>query len=191
MLRPGQFGFRRKKRFSVEAVAVLMDMVQRAWKTNIAAALLVDIAAAFSSAARKCLLRKMRNMAIDEGLVGWVSDFMTGRRVRMCTNGKEGEEMEVTTGQPGPAVSPILFTIYPTEPHDKVETECPEVQAISFVDNITWASPWKEWKEIRWNPEKAGHRVAAWAKDNRAGLEIEIFEAIFSRETDADGKGRR
>ena len=133
-----------------------MDMVQRAWKTKIAAALLVDIAAAFSSAARKCLLRKMRNMAIDEGLVGWVSDFMTGRRVRMCTNGKEGEEMEVTTGQPGPAVSPILFTIYPTELHDKVETECPEVQAISFVDNITWASSGRSGRRLDGIPKKLG-----------------------------------
>ena len=54
----------------------------------------MDVAMAFPSVARGCLLQKMRNMDLDVSLVGWVDTFMPDRR--MSTD--KMEEMEVTTG---------------------------------------------------------------------------------------------
>ena len=51
-------------RGAVDAVGVLMTEVQQA------AALCMDVAAAFPSVARECLMRKMRTMGLDENLVG-------------------------------------------------------------------------------------------------------------------------
>lgn len=41
----------------------------------------MDVAAAFPSVARVCLLRKMRNAGVDECLVRWTDSFMRDRRV--------------------------------------------------------------------------------------------------------------
>ena len=41
---------------------------------------------AFASVARECLMRKMRNMGLDENLVGWTSNFMT-ERAKMVVDG--------------------------------------------------------------------------------------------------------
>jgi hypothetical protein len=61
-LHPGQYGCR-KRRSAVDAVGVLMAKVQEVWKEGrVAGALMMDVAAAFPSVARECLLRKMRNM---------------------------------------------------------------------------------------------------------------------------------
>jgi len=44
-------------------------------------------------------------MGLGENLVGWTSNFMTDRRVKMVVGGQEGDEMEVTTGLRGIAYS--------------------------------------------------------------------------------------
>ena len=60
----------------------------------------MDVAAAFPSVARGCLLRKMRNMGLDECLVRWTDSFMRDRQVIMSVDGQDGKPMEVTTGLP-------------------------------------------------------------------------------------------
>ena len=136
---PGQYGCR-AKRSAVDAVGVAIARTQEAWSRGvITGALLMDVAAAFPSVARGCLLRKMRNAGIDECLVGWTDSFMRNRRVAMSLDGQEGEEMEVTTGLPqGSPVSPVLFAIYIAEIHQAVEDQIEDCQGISFVDDITW-----------------------------------------------------
>ena len=61
---------------------------QAGWKRGcITGALLMDVAAAFRSVARGCLLRKMRAMGIDENLVDWTDSFMRYRRAVMSVDG--------------------------------------------------------------------------------------------------------
>lgn len=69
----------------------------------------MDVAAAFPSVARECLVKKMRLMGVDKRLVGWTANFMTDRKVRMRVDGQTGEEFDVAAGLPqGPTVTPIL-----------------------------------------------------------------------------------
>ena len=85
-------------------------------------ALLMDVAAAFPSVARGCLLKKMRSAGIDECLVRWTDSFMRDRRVIMSVDGQDGEPMDVTTGLPqGSPISPALFAIYIADIHGAVE----------------------------------------------------------------------
>lgn len=78
-------------------------------------------------------------MSVDEGLVGWMLDFMTETWVCMVVDGEEGQELSVTTGLPqeSPA-SPILFTIYMHALHKYVEMHFPGITSFSFVDDFTW-----------------------------------------------------
>ena len=63
---PGQYGCR-MGRSAVDAVGVTITRTQEAWSRGcITGALLMDVAAAFPSVARGCLLRKMRNAGLDE-----------------------------------------------------------------------------------------------------------------------------
>ena len=48
---------------------------------------MMDVAAAFPSVARGCLLRKLRTMEVDENLVNWVDSFMRERKVVMSIDG--------------------------------------------------------------------------------------------------------
>ena len=136
---PGQYGCR-TSRSAVDAVGVAIAQVQEAWKRGIiAGALLMDVAAAFPSVARGCLLRKMRNARVDECLVRWTDSFMHDRRVIMSIDGQDGEEMGVNTGLPqGSPVSPVLFALYIAEIHEAAESQMEDCRGISFVDDVTW-----------------------------------------------------
>ena len=66
---PGQYGSR-PQRSAVDAVGLAIAKTRGAWSQGqIAGALLMDVEAAFPSAARSCLLHKMREMKLDEDLV--------------------------------------------------------------------------------------------------------------------------
>ena len=100
---------------------------------------LMDVAAAFPSVARGCLLKKMRGAGIDECLVRWMDSFMRDRRVIMSVDGQDGEPVEVTTGLPqGSPISPALFAIYIADIHEAVDDQVEDSRGISYVDDVTW-----------------------------------------------------
>ena len=65
---PGQYGCR-SPRSAVDAVGVTIAQTQEAWGRGCVVGALLMGAAAFPSVARGCLLRKMRERGIGEGLV--------------------------------------------------------------------------------------------------------------------------
>ena len=110
---PGQYGCR-TKRSAVDAVGVAIAQVQKAWSRGvIAGALLMDVATAFPSVARGCLLRKMRKARIDECLVRWTDSFMQDRRVIMSLDGQDGEDGRDNGPPPGvPGVASSLCDLH-------------------------------------------------------------------------------
>ena len=62
---PGQYG-RRPPRWVVDAVGVAIAQTQGAWRRRkVVGALLMDVAAAFPSVLRGCMVRKIWNMGIN------------------------------------------------------------------------------------------------------------------------------
>jgi ribonuclease HI len=193
LLHPGQYGGRRG-RSAVDAAGVLMSTVQEAWsRGKVAAALMMDVEAAFPSVARECLLRKMREIGLDEGLVGWVDSFMRDRRVRMVVDGQEGDEMEVTTGLPqGSPVSPILFAIYIAGVHGAVEEAVPGVRGLSFVDDVTWLAVGDSVGDVVGTLEESARQSGWWAADNAVRFEMSKTEAVlFTRNRRLWGQRQR
>ena len=83
---PGLYGCR-ARRSAVDTVGVTIAQTQEAWSRGcITGALLMDVASTFSSVARGCLLRKMRNMGLGECLVKWTDSFMQERRAIMSAD---------------------------------------------------------------------------------------------------------
>ena len=138
---PGQYGCQ-ARRSAVDAVGVVIAQTQEAWNRGcVVGALLMDVAAAFPSVARGCLLRKMRDWGIDECLVGWTDSFMRERRVIMSVDGQDSAPLEVITGLPqGSPISPVLFAIYIADIHQAVESQIEDCRGISFVDDIAWVA---------------------------------------------------
>lgn len=97
----------------MDAVGTLVGWVEESWrKKEITGTICMDVAAAFPSVARGCLLRRLREMKVDEDIVSWTGSFMKERRVKMVIDGRGENEIEVTTGLPqGSSVSPIFHHI--------------------------------------------------------------------------------
>ena len=181
---PGQYGCR-AKRSAVDAVGVAIAQVQEVWKRGvIAGAILMDVAAAFPSVARGCLLRKMRRAGVDECLVRWTDSFMRDRRVIMSVDGQDGQEMGVSTGLPqGSPVSPVLFALYIAEIHQAVESQVEDCRGISFVDDeATRIVEGYDVEEVAGKLERCAATSLAWAENNAVRFETSKTEAIlFSR----------
>ena len=177
---PGQYGCR-TRRSAVDAVGVVIAQTQEAWKRGcIVGALLMDVAAAFPSVARGCLLQKMRQRGIDECLVRWTDSFMRNRRVIMSVDGQDSEPIDVTTGLPqGSPISPVLFAIYIADIHQAVEDKTEQCRGISFVDDVTWVAEGRNLDEVVHKLERCAELSLSWAKDNAVSFETSKTEAIL------------
>ena len=100
----------------------------------------------------------------------------------MVIDGKEEEELEVTTGLPqGSSVSPILFIICVSGIHRAGEGEG-IVRSPSFVDDVIWIAHGRSVREVRVKLEGAARREIAWRCSNGVTFEPAKTEAIlFSR----------
>ena len=140
----------------------------------------MDVAAAFPSVARGCLLRKMRDRQIDECLVRWTDSFMRGCWVIMSVDGQDSDPMEVNTGLPqGSPVSPVLFAIYIADIHQVVESQMEDCRGISFVDDITWVVEGVDLDDVAQKLEGCAAASLRWANDNAVCFETSKTEAIL------------
>ena len=141
---------------------------------------MMDVAAAFPSVARGCLLRKLRTMKVDENLVSWVDSFMRERKVVMSIDGQESEAKEVETGLPqGSPVSPVLFTAYMADIHGEVEGQVPGCRGISFVDDITWVAEGEDLLDLTEKLGRCAEKSLRWAEGNAVRFETGKTEAML------------
>lgn len=65
-------------------MAKMASLVEPAWsKKVITVALCMGVAGAFPSASKRRFQQGTREMAIDEGPIGWAASFMSDRTVQM------------------------------------------------------------------------------------------------------------
>ena len=176
----GQYGCR-AQRSAVDPVGVVIAQTQEAWSQGrVVGALLMDVAAAFPSVARGCLLRKMRNMHLDEDLVRWTDSFMRDRRVYLSVDGQDSSPMEVTTGLPrGSPISPVLFAIYIADVHATVEGQVEHSRGISFVDDVTWLVEGNNIDDVVTGLEQCAAATLRWADSNAVRFEMSKTEAML------------
>jgi len=66
---------------------------------------------AFDKVPHKRLLSKLHSYQINDNIINWVTNFLTGRKYTVRVNGSYSLWAEVTSGIPQ-GMGPLLFLIY-------------------------------------------------------------------------------
>jgi len=184
-LHDGQFGCR--KRYScIDAVAVLMNRIQQAWRgSKVAGVLFMDVKSAFNNVSRAHLGRRMEALGIEADLIRWTCSFMTGRQIKLVLDGKTDETSPVDTGiSQGSPAAPILFITYLSGIFDMVEVAVPGVHGLSFMDDIGWWADRSDEMAVAEKPSVAAAAAIEWAAGNGVAFHQGKTEAaLFRRKT--------
>jgi len=179
-LHQGQFGCR-KRRSCVDAVAILMNRTQQAWKKKrVAGALFMDVKSAFNNINKTVLGKRMEELGVEADLIRWTMSFMTDRRVRLVLDGEVGDPNAVDTGVPqGSLAALILFVTYLSGIFDTVEQAAPGSSGLSFVDDIGWWAEGRNEKEVAAKLSQAAAAAIEWAGQNGVAFDRGKTEAAM------------
>lgn len=87
----------------------------------------------------------MRQLGIDNDLIGWTQSFLTHRRVEIVIDGHINPEKEVETSIPqGSPVYPILFLIYISG----VSIASTETVSLSFMADLGFLASGNSIQEV-------------------------------------------
>ena len=116
-----QYDFR-SSQSTADLVTVVSDRIARAFKTCKAtwAVVALDISKAFNRVWYSGLLHKLKSYGISYQIFGFISSFLSNRRLRVVLDGKSSQEYPVNVGViQGSILGPILFPLYINSlPHD-------------------------------------------------------------------------
>jgi hypothetical protein len=121
-------------------------------------AVYLDFAKAFDSVPHERLLTKLNKYGVRGDVLGWIRQFLTGRRQRVRVNGAESSWKPVTSGIPqGSVLGPVLFVIFINDLPEV--TSCPVEM---FADDTKLYSPLNN-HDDQVKLQEDIHKLTEWA----------------------------
>jgi len=139
-----QYGFIGGRSTALQLLRVLDEWSEAIDEGKDVDVVYMDYRKAFDTVPHKRLIEKVKAYGFAETIVGWLEDFVTGRKQRVQIKGSSSEDKDVKSGIPqGSVLGPFLFLLY--------VNDLPE-QVTSFV--YLFADDNKVWKDIANNMDK-------------------------------------
>ena len=164
-----QHGFISKRSCTTNLLATIDAWTLALDKGSSIDAIYLDFSKAFDSVPHLRLIEKLKGYGICGNLLKWITDFLIGRKQRVCVNGCFSEWIPVTSGVPqGSCLGPILFVLFINDMPEVIQSICQmyadDSKLFSEVDDetskrklqddlenvIDWAEKW----QMKFNADK-------------------------------------
>ena len=137
LLRQSQHGFMRGKSTVTNLLEYLEELTMAIDRGEDVDVLYLDFSKAFDKVPIRRLLSKCEGLGIKGKLLGWVEQWLTGRRQRVVLNGKESEWGPIKSGVvQGSVLGPCLFLIFINDIDQAVEGLGGMLK--KFADDTKW-----------------------------------------------------
>jgi hypothetical protein len=133
---------------------------------------------------KRQLLKRRIEVGIAGNIIRWVDSFLSDRRAMLVIDGRTRETHDIQAGLPqGSPASPVLFILSITAIFPYLSERHPDIESISFVDDMGLALRCGDLDEgVRELESVAGHTVE-WGDDKQVEFEISKTEVlIFSKQ---------
>ena len=136
-----QYGFR-SSRSTADLLTVVSDRIARAFnRSGATRAVALDISKAFDRVWHAGLLHKLKSYGISGQIFGFISSFLSNRRLRVVLDGKSSQEYPVNAGVPqGSILGLTLFLLYINDLPDDVICNI----AIYADDTTLYSNLWQQ-----------------------------------------------
>ena len=116
-----QYGFR-SSRSTADLLKVVSDRIARAFnRSGATRAAALDISKAFDRVWHAGLLHRLKSYGISGQIFGFISSFLSNRRLRVVLHGKSSQEYPVNAAVPeGSILGPTIFLLYINDLPDDV-----------------------------------------------------------------------
>ena len=130
-------------------------------------AIFLDMEKAFDRVWHAGLKFKLRLLGLPDGILRWISSFLSDRKMRVFVNGKLSRDINPSFGVPqGSPISPLLFILFVTD----IAVNIKDTKISQFADDIALYYSNKIFEQSVLNLQRNLNKLDIWCKTWRMGL---------------------
>jgi len=178
-----QDGFRERRGTTQALLRLVEDIANGFNKSELTAAIFVDMEKAFDTVWRRGLMVKLNNLGTNGKTWCWINDFLSERRATCCLPKFQSSQFSTEIGLPqGSVLSPLLFNLFISDMFSQVKNE-----KVKFADDGTIWKTGTSYTVLESSLQEDLDTIADWTKKWRMKLNVDKTECcLFRKNTKED-----